>query len=95
MLKHTPFHSRTAALCQSHAWRRWAGHVVASSYELSHEREYHSIRSAAALFDVSPLCKYLVRGRDAARVLDRVATHDVARAQIGQVLYTPWCDARG
>ncbi len=95
MLKHTPFHSRTAALCQSHAWRRWAGYVVASSYELSHEREYHAIRSAAALFDVSPLYKYLVRGRDAARVLDRVATHDVARAQIGQVLYTPWCDARG
>jgi len=28
MLKHTPFHPRTAALCQSHAWRRWAGYVV-------------------------------------------------------------------
>jgi len=95
MLKHTPFHPRTAVLCQSHAWRRWAGYVVASSYELSHEREYHSIRSAAALFDVSPLYKYLVRGRDAARLLDQVATHDVARAQVGQVLYTPWCDGRG
>jgi len=95
MLKHTPFHPRTALLCQSHAWRRWAGYVVASSYELSHEREYHSIRSAAALFDVSPLYKYLVRGRDAARLLDQVATHDVARAQVGQVLYTPWCDSRG
>ena len=95
MLKPTPFHPRTAALCQSHAWRRWAGHVVASSYELSHEREYHAIRSAAALFDVSPLYKYLVRGRDAARLLDHVVTHDVGRAQIGQVLYTPWCDARG
>jgi len=95
MLKTTPFHARTAALSLSHAWRRWAGCVVASSYELSHEREYHAIRSAAALLDVSPLCKYLVTGKDAARLLDRMATRDVARAAIGQVLYTPWCDATG
>ena len=95
MLKTTPFHARTAALCQSHAWRRWAGYIVASSYELSHEREYHCIRAAAALFDVSPLYKYLVRGRDAARLLDRVVTRDVLRSQVGQVLYTPWCDAAG
>src|SRR3990170_767267 len=95
MLKTTPFHERTAALCVSHAWRRWAGYVVASSYELSHEREYHAIRAAAALFDVSPLYKYVVRGRDAARLLDRVVTRDVLRSQVGQVLYTPWCDAAG
>jgi aminomethyltransferase len=95
MLKTTPFHVRTAPLCVSHAWRRWAGHVVASAYELSHEREYHAIRSAAALFDISPLYKYLVRGRDAARLLDRVVTREVARARVGDVLYTPWCDAAG
>ena len=95
MLKTTPFHARTAALCESHAWRRWAGFVVASAYELSHEREYHSIRSAAALLDISPLYKYLVRGRDAARLLDRVVTRDVARSKVGDVLYTPWCDAAG
>jgi aminomethyltransferase len=95
LLKTTPFHERTAALCVSHAWRRWAGYVVASSYELSHEREYHCIRAAAALFDVSPLYKYMVRGRDAARLLDRVVTRNVLRSQVGQVLYTPWCDAAG
>jgi aminomethyltransferase len=95
MLRTTPFHKRTAALCVSHAWRRWAGYVVASSYELQHDREYHAIRSSAALFDVSPLYKYLIRGRDAARLLDRVVPRDVGRAAVGQVLYTPWCDARG
>jgi aminomethyltransferase len=95
MLKTTPFHPRTASLCLSHAWRRWAGYVVASAYELSHEREYHAIRSAAALFDVSPLFKYMVRGRDAARLLDRVTTRNVARSHVGQVLYTPWCNADG
>jgi aminomethyltransferase len=95
MLKTTPFHERTSALCVSHAWRRWAGYIVASSYELSHEREYHSIRAAAALFDVSPLYKYMIRGRDAALLLDRVVTRSVLRSQVGQVLYTPWCDGAG
>ena len=95
MLKTTPFHQRTAALCVSHAWRRWAGYVVASSYELSHEREYHVIRAAAALFDVSPLYKYLVRGTDAARLLDLIVTRKVLAAPVGQVLYTPWCDHAG
>ncbi len=95
MLKTTPFHARTSALCASHAWRRWAGCVVACAYELSHEREYHAIRSAAGLLDISPLYKYVVRGKDAARLLDRVMTRDVARSQPGQVLYTPWCDGAG
>jgi len=68
---------------------------VASSYELSHEHEYHAIRSSAALFDISPLYKYLVRGRDAARLLDRVVTRNIQKLQIGQVYYTGWCDAAG
>src|SRR5215831_18734637 len=95
MLKTTPFHERTAALIQGQTWRRWAGHGVASSYELLHDREYAAVRSAAALFDVSPLYKYLIRGRDAARVLDRMVTRDVRKCAVGQVLYTPWCDAHG
>src|ERR687892_77086 len=95
MLRTTPFHPRTAPLCQAQNWRRWAGHVVASSYELAHDREYHAIRSSAALIDVSPLYKYLITGPDAARLLDRVVTRDVAGAKQGQVLYTPWCDAAG
>ena len=95
MLRVTPFHSRTAPLCQAQNWRRWAGYVVAGSYELTHDREYWAIRSAAALLDVSPLYKYLVRGRDAARLLDRVVTRDVGRCVVGQVMYTPWCDEAG
>ena len=95
MLKTTPFHERLAALCVSHAWRRWAGHIVASSYELSHEREYHAIRASAALFDVSPLYKYRVRGKDAARLLDQVVTRSIQELKVGQVAYTPWCDAAG
>ena len=95
MLRTTPFHARTAPLSEGQSWRRWAGHVVASSYDLLHDREYAAIRNSAALIDVSPLFKYLIGGRDATRFLDRVVTRHVAKASVGQVLYTPWCDSAG
>ncbi|MGQ0815237.1 MAG: aminomethyltransferase family protein [Gemmatimonadota bacterium] len=95
LLRTTPFHARTAALMQGQAWRRWAGYSAASSYELTHEREYAAIRNSAALFDVTPLCKYHITGRDAAALLNRVVTRDIAKCAIGQVFYTPWCNAAG
>lgn len=95
MLKTTPFHSRTAPLVQGQAWRRWAGYMVPSAYELLHEREYASVRNSAALIDVSPLYKYLVSGPGAVRLLDRMVTRDVTKCALQQVLYTPWCDGRG
>ena len=95
LLRGTPFHPRTAALCQAQNWRRWAGYIVASSYELTHDREYYAIRSAAALLDVSPLFKYRIHGPDAARLLNRVVTRDVSRCAVNQVMYTPWCDDAG
>jgi aminomethyltransferase len=95
VLRTTPFHLRTSALVQGQAWRRWAGYAVASAYEPLPDREYAAIRNAVALLDVSPLHKYLIEGRDAARLLDRVVTRDVTRCKVGQVLYTSWCDARG
>jgi aminomethyltransferase len=95
MLKTTPFHQRTAPLIRAQTWRRWSGYQVASAYDPQHDREYAAIRNAAALFDVSPLFKYRIRGRDATRLLDRMVTRDVAKCRVGQVLYTPWCDERG
>jgi len=94
-LKTTPFHARTAPLIQGQTWRRWSGHAVASAYDWTLDREYAAVRNAAALFDVSPLHKYRVSGRDAARLLDRMVTRNIMKTQIGQVQYTTWCDAGG
>lgn len=94
-LKTTPFHARTARLVQGQTWRRWSGYAAASCYEFTHDREYAAIRSAAALIDVSPLCKYRITGADATRLLDRIVTRDVPKARPGQVLYTSWCDGHG
>jgi aminomethyltransferase len=68
---------------------------VASGYEPHPDHEYSAIRNSAALIDVSPLYKYRITGRDAARLLDRMVTRDVAKCAVGRVLYTPWCDAHG
>jgi aminomethyltransferase len=95
MLKLTPFHPRTAQLNASQAWRRWAGYVAASSYELTHDHEYHAIRNSAALLDVTPLYKYWISGEHATELLHRVVTRNVAKMKVGQVAYTPWCDSAG
>jgi len=95
MLKVTPFHPRTSALVRAQTWRRWAGYQMASAYDPHPDREYAAVRSSAALFDVSPLHKYRIAGRDASRLLDRMITRDVTKLKMGQVYYTPWCDAAG
>src|SRR3954469_17936676 len=62
---------------------------------MHHEHEYNAIRNAAALIDISPLYKYLVTGKDATRLVDRVITRDVNKVKIGQVIYCCWCDENG
>ena len=95
MLKTSPFHTRTAALVRAQTWRRWAGYQMASAYDPHPDREYAAIRNSAALLDVSPLYKYRITGKDAARLLDRMITRDMTKLKPGQVYYTPWCDAAG
>ena len=91
----TAVHERTFALAETLNFREWSGYYAVSAYETHHEHEYNAIRNAAALIDVSPLFKYIVKGRDAATLVDRVITRDVTKLAVGQVYYTPWCDEHG
>jgi len=94
-LKRTPFHERTSKLCLPQNWRRWAGYLVAGSYDLTLDREYWAIRNSAALIDVTPLMKYMITGKDASRLLNRIVTRDMDKLKVGQVYYTGWCDDEG
>jgi len=91
----TAVHERTFALAESLNYREWSGYYAVSAYEAHHEHEYNAIRNASALIDVSPLFKYIVSGRDAAKLVDRVITRDAFKLAVGQVYYTPWCDEWG
>jgi aminomethyltransferase len=91
----TAVHERTFPLCESLSFREWSGYYAVSAYEAHHEHEYNAIRNASALIDVSPLFKYLISGKDAVKLVDRVITRDAQKLAAGQVYYTPWCDEHG
>jgi glycine cleavage system T protein (aminomethyltransferase) len=95
MPKTTPFHSRTSALCEGQSWQDWSGYLSPTMYELDHIHEYHAIRLGCGLFDISPLFKYFVRGRDAEKLINRMILRDIAKCRVGQVIYTGWCDDDG
>ena len=91
----TAFHERTLALCQSLNYREWSGYYTVSVYEVHHEHEYNAIRNACALIDITPLYKYLVTGKDATKLVNRVITRDIKKVAVGQVIYCCWCDEQG
>ncbi len=91
----TAFHERTFALCHSLNYREWSGYYTVSVYEVHHEHEYNAIRNACALIDISPLYKYLVTGKDATKLVNRVITRDINKVTVGQVIYACWCDENG
>ena len=91
----SPFHPRTQELCTSYAWKEWAGYLAVRSYDTYFEREYHAFRQSAGLLDVTPLCKYAVRGPQAAQFLSWLTVRDISKLAAGRVTYLCWCDEHG
>jgi len=91
----TAFHERTFPLCHSLNYREWSGYYTVIVYEVHHEHEYNAIRNAAALIDISPLYKYLITGKDATKLVNRIITRDIHKVKVGQVIYCCWCDEQG
>ena len=56
--------------------------------------EHRAVREAVGVFEQSSFAKLLVQGRDAERVLNRLATADLAVA-VGKVAYTQFLNALG
>jgi aminomethyltransferase len=91
----TAFHERTFPLCHSLNYREWSGYYTVSVYEVHHEHEYNAIRNACAMIDITPLYKYLITGKDATKLVNRVITRDINKVKVGQVIYCCWCDEDG
>ena len=91
----TAVHERTFELCHSLNYREWSGFYAVSVYETHHEHEYNAIRNAAALIDITPLYKYMVSGKDATRLVNRIIARDINKVAVGQVIYCCWCDEHG
>jgi aminomethyltransferase len=91
----SPFHPRTAKLCTSYAWKQWGGYYAVNHFGETHLPEYWAFREACAVTDVTPLLKYEVEGRDAARLLSRMLVRSVGGLRVGRVAYACWCDEAG
>lgn len=93
-LRKTPFHPRIEALMHANSWMRWTGHYSPANFE-SVQSEYFTIRNGASVYDVSPLIKYAIRGREAADFVNHLITRDLSKIKPMQAFYTSWCQDDG
>ncbi|HEY4067167.1 MAG TPA: FAD-dependent oxidoreductase [Burkholderiaceae bacterium] len=108
--RRTAFHDRLveqgACMGELAGWERanWfgaRGSAPRYEYAFGHQNwfvncaaECRAVRDAVALFDQSSMAKFLVQGRDACAVLNRIGTADVDVA-VGRIVYTQWLNSRG
>jgi heterotetrameric sarcosine oxidase gamma subunit len=57
--------------------------------------EHRAVREDVGLLDMSFMCKFLLQGRDAAAVLNRLVVSDAVGAAVGKVVYTAICHEGG
>ncbi len=90
----TPFYERTKEANVLNDWSNWKGYTVANAYE-NIEYEYFAIRNTCSVFDITPMKKYRIRGKDAEVFLNRLVTRDVTKIRERRVGYTVWCNDQG
>lgn len=84
--------SRTSALAARHTdlgsgLEDWNGMGTAWTYNSNPNDEHDAVREAVGMFDMSPLKKVFLRGKDAATVLDHATTRDTSRISQGHSAY--------
>ncbi|MES2100425.1 MAG: FAD-dependent oxidoreductase [Pseudomonadota bacterium] len=108
--RRTVFHDRLlaqgACMGELNGWERanWYGEpgsTPACEYAFGHQNwfentaaECRAARDAVALFDQSSMAKFIVQGRDACAVLNRIGTANVDVAP-GRIVYTQWLNPKG
>ena len=92
--KLSPFHERQAELNIRDAWSVWNGYKFADYYYEA-EYEYFCIRNTCGTYDISPMQKYLIEGKNAESMLNRMVTRDISNLKINRVTYVLWCTNEG
>ena len=109
-VRRSPFHDNfvAAGACmgETAGWERpmwYAPEGVKPEYEYSFHRqnwfdhctaECEAVRDRVGLFDQSSFPKYLVQGKDACAVLNRISANNVD-VEVGRCVYTQWLNDRG
>lgn len=93
-LKLSPFYPRAKELNIRDAWSVWNGYKFAEYY-YDAEYEYFCVRNLCATYDICPMQKYEISGRDAEAMLNRMVTRDVKKIGLNRVAYCVWCTDEG
>ncbi len=93
-LKESAFYPRQQALNVRNAWAAWNGYRFAEYY-YDVEYEYFCIRNTCGVYDICPMQKYAIRGKDAEAMLNRMLTRDVTKIRANRVAYCLWCTDEG
>ena len=106
----SPLHERlkvkNACFGELAGWERpnwFAPQGVDPAYQYSYGRqnwfefsaaEHKAVRDDIGLFDQSSFTKFLVQGKDAEKILNRICANNIA-VPIGKMVYTQWLNMRG
>jgi len=109
-IRKSPLHDRLekhgACFGEVAGWERanwFAPDGVEAKYEYSYGRqnwfeysgdEHKAVRQNVGLFDQTSFANFLLQGRDAERILNRVCANDVA-VPVGKLVYTQWLNEQG
>ena len=93
-LKQTPFHSRTSLASRTNSWYNWNGFTVPTVYSTT-ELEYTAARNGTSIMDLTPMCKYEIKGEGAHKFIDYLVTRDLSEMADNTVAYIIWCNEDG
>lgn len=109
-VRKSPFYDRLvnrgACFGEVAGWERanwFAPEGVEAKYEYSYGRqnwfeysakEHNAVRGDVGLFDQTSFAKFLLQGRDAESILNRVSANDVS-VPVGKIVYTQWLNELG
>ena len=93
-LLETPFHARARALSQVDQYVAWAGYTTVDVFTTV-EQEYFAVRNGTTLYDLTPMVKYRITGKDALAYLNRLVTRDLNKLKPNRVAYCVWCNDAG
>ena len=93
-MKESAFYPREEALNIRNAWSAWNSYKFADCY-YDADYEYFCVRNTCATYDICPMQKYYISGRDAEAMLNRMVTRDVSKMRLNRVTYVVWCTDEG
>jgi aminomethyltransferase len=90
----TPFFARQRDFCITDQFIPWSGYSTVDVFTTV-EQEYFAIRNSCSVYDLTPMIKYRITGRDAESYLNRLVTRDVSKLKTDRVAYAVWCNDTG